>query len=182
MFRTDLPGRSQSREVEFSQGFLESFFAKVNVNGSNGCHEWTASTGKPGYGHQWIWIDGKKTCRDAHQIRWMIEHGREPKGVVRHSCDNKRCVNIRHLRDGTYQDNSHDALRSGAISRTLDAIKVKSILAELSGGKLVPHIAHAMGISTGVIKSMLRGKHWAPVTGITKRPAKGYSDQFSLAF
>lgn len=183
MFRTDLPGRSQGREVEFTEAFVESFFAKVEVRGVDECHEWKASTGKPGYGHMWTVIGGKKTCRDAHQIRWMIEHGREPKGVVRHSCDNKRCVNIRHLRDGSYQDNSHDALRSGAISRTLDAVKVKSILADISAGRLVPHIAHAMGISTSVIKSMLRGKHWAPVTGITMCPASGrYADQFSFAF
>lgn len=33
--------------------------------------------------------------------------------VVRHTCDNKCCINVQHLKYGTVQDNVHDAMCSG---------------------------------------------------------------------
>ena len=40
---------------------------------------------------------------------WILKKGKIPKGmIVRHKCDNPRCININHLVLGTPKDNSRD--------------------------------------------------------------------------
>lgn len=50
----------------------------------------------------------------AHRIAWMIEHGDIPKHLmVRHKCNNARCINHEHLELGTHADNMQDRQTSG---------------------------------------------------------------------
>lgn len=45
----------------------------------------------------------------AYKQLYELVHGPIKKGnVVRHLCGNKRCVNIRHLKEGTHSDNRLD--------------------------------------------------------------------------
>jgi hypothetical protein len=44
---------------------------------------------------------------------WFYEKGIFPTGVIIHSCDNRKCVNIDHLRDGTQYENIHDMIDKG---------------------------------------------------------------------
>lgn len=70
------------------------------------CWPWTGSLNK-GYGV--VTVAGSKV-RIAHDVAWEVHHGRSlPKGmVIRHSCDNPRCVNPAHLLLGTHGDNNRD--------------------------------------------------------------------------
>lgn len=59
-----------------------------------------------GYGHIMI----NKKLYKAHKIAyylhtgiWIIKYGL-------HKCDNKRCINPRHVYEGTQTDNMHDAM------------------------------------------------------------------------
>ena len=47
--------------------------------------------------------------KKAHRVAWELVNGPIPEGyVVRHMCDNKLCVNTKHLKLGTVCDNNND--------------------------------------------------------------------------
>lgn len=80
----------------------------------SGCHEWTGTRNRQGYGVVCIAIDKKPTGIPAPRLQWMHCHGEIPEGmVVMHTCDNPCCVNPDHLRLGTYGDNINDCVAKG---------------------------------------------------------------------
>jgi hypothetical protein len=86
----------------------ERFWEKVDKSGD--CWIWTASVMKTGYGC--IRID-KRTTR-AHRVAYELTNGPIPEGLLlRHTCDNRRCVNPDHLVPGDHKDNTQDALDRG---------------------------------------------------------------------
>lgn len=54
----------------------------------------------------------------AYRCAWELEFGEIPgKLLVCHKCDNKLCINVKHLFLGTHQENSNDAILKGRTSR-----------------------------------------------------------------
>lgn len=71
-------------------------------NSETGCIEWTGLLNYKGYGS--IYADG--TMMGAHRFAWMQENGAIPEGmVIDHTCWNRACVNVAHLRLATPQQN-----------------------------------------------------------------------------
>jgi hypothetical protein len=175
--------RQLRRKTVFTEEFIGRFNAKREIRGADECWPWKASTGGSGYPHMWCVIEGKRTCRDGHQIAWMIEHGREPIGSILHRCNNKLCTNDSHLKEGTQLENNHDAMRDGLIACKIDAAKASSIVIERQAGAMVIELAGKHGVKSRQIRKVLEGKAWAPVTGIHKRPSlqtSTYQLQFDL--
>lgn len=55
----------------------------------------------------------KKTVR-GHRYEWSKVNGPIPKGtVIKHSCDNRGCVNLNHLELGTQSDNLKEMYERG---------------------------------------------------------------------
>jgi hypothetical protein len=80
-----------------------TFLAKVNKTDT--CWEWTGCLDNEGYGR----FGQTLTHRKAYQL-WK---GEIPKGnVIRHLCNNRKCVNPEHLASGTQKDNVADMLRT----------------------------------------------------------------------
>ncbi len=91
----------------------ERFWRCVDVdNDQEKCWPWTRGRDKDGYGKfQLPTADGQRHLR-AHRYAFFLERGEWPP-QVRHSCDNPRCCNPRHLVGGTAKDNAADAIRRG---------------------------------------------------------------------
>ena len=63
-------------------------------------------------GYVYLTVAGKKVY--AHRHAYEQAHGPIPAGlVVRHKCDNRRCINPDHLEVGTNADNTQDMMTRG---------------------------------------------------------------------
>lgn len=65
-----------------------------------------------GYATAWVKKDGKKLPTTKHRRVHYEATGEWPQ-VVRHKCDNPRCINPDHLEGGTHLDNMQDMVGRG---------------------------------------------------------------------
>lgn len=102
----------------------QRFFNRFQVNGESGCWEWVGPLSAGGYGVIAGKIGGNRLVPAgvnmlAHRVSWLIHNGKIPDGegahgtVVMHTCDNRKCVNPKHLRLGTQGDNVKDMIVKG---------------------------------------------------------------------
>lgn len=139
-----------------------------SVKRDNGCIEYRGDSGlKHKYGLVSITIDGKRKSVPAHRAMWMALNNifDLPRNVViRHNCDNPRCVNGEHLLDGTHKNNHQDKL-----DRNRNANKYKphtrqckfddaTVLAIKSASGKLKWIAEKFGTTTGYVSKLRNGK------------------------
>lgn len=87
----------------------EAFLARTEPLLWSGCVVWTGTTSPKGYGQ--MWSAGRLV--QAHRWAWEQEHGGIPEGMlIDHTCWNRACCNVEHLRLATPQENQQN--RSGA--------------------------------------------------------------------
>lgn len=67
---------------------------------------------KDGYGSTVRHISGERKYVRMHRAMFFDVHGYWPR-VVRHTCDNPRCINPHHLVPGTVADNNRDRATRG---------------------------------------------------------------------
>ncbi len=138
------------------------FWHYVTVTGEDDCWHWLASCGNHGYGQLASRGHGPLA---VHRFSYELHKGPIPKGMlVRHTCDNKWCVNPGHLVLGTYADNSRDAVVRQAINRgekngrgKLTEQQAAAILVDTRRGCV---IAREYGISEQNICNIRKGRSW----------------------
>ena len=129
------------------------------------CRNWTGYINSNGYGEGWF---NGRTQR-AHRIAWQLYFGDIPKGLcVLHRCDNRRCVNPKHLFLGSVSDNNRDKITKGrhrfgvsngeANGRAkLTEAQVQSIVRSHESGRTLGRI---YGIHYTHINRIKRGINW----------------------
>lgn len=121
------------------------------------CLLWPFSVGSSGYGGVAI----LKKFHYAHRYMCQLAHGEPPteKHHARHSCNNPRCVNPRHLSWGTSSDNQFDRKSRGRPRFKLTPEKVAEIRAH-KGIELVTVTAARYGVTEVTIRHIQSGKTW----------------------
>ena len=82
--------------VDDIQDLKVRLFSKVTTS-ADGCHIWNGAISSRGNGS--ISFRGKSIT--AHKAAWLVEYGTMPTSPMFHGCDNKRCVNLSHIRTAT---------------------------------------------------------------------------------
>ncbi len=107
----------------------------------------------------------------AHRLMCEAAHGPAPAdSVAMHSCNNKWCVNPRHLSWGTVRQNSSDAIAAGLTPRgerkrkaKLTDNLVRSARADRARGMTFEALAKKYGIAKGAIWHAVNGTQWSHV-------------------
>ena len=145
----------------------ELFWPRVDKRGDGECWNWTGTLQGGGYGH--FGSAGKTYL--AHRFSYTLAKGEIPEGmVVRHTCDNPKCVNPSHLLVGTHQDNSNDAVERGRTARgersgvaKLTEADVVEIRARYADGQSMSGIARDLGASRDSVRAVAEGRTWRHV-------------------
>lgn len=111
------------------------------INEDTGCWECVSHILSDGAKYPSLYREGRR--RDAHRYIYELRHGaiNNSKLLVRHTCDNRHCINPKHLILGTHKDNTQDAVKRGRMTKG-----VRSHFAKLTEDD-VRQIRAAKGIS-----------------------------------
>ncbi|MFC9769157.1 HNH endonuclease signature motif containing protein [Rhodococcus jostii] len=128
----------------------------------NGCIVWTAYCLPNGYGH---FGDGTATFL-AHRWMYQYVHGvkLEPGQFILHSCDNRPCVNVDHLRVGTAKENTRDMDERNR-RNPKGAVGVRNNMAKLNDAEVLKIRARYKG--GGVTYTSLAAEYGMTKTGMS---------------
>lgn len=129
------------------------------------------------YGYSYISLMGVSI--KAHRAAYAAVHGEIPDGVmIRHTCDNRRCMNPEHLVAGTHDDNMRDMKERGRSNRgkpvyknrgdlnknsKLDVSDVLAIRARATDGETHTSIAEDYGLSIRHVGNIVAKNRWAHI-------------------
>lgn len=129
------------------------------------CWEWTGGVARHNKPYGVFIID--KKCWRTHRLSYMWATGKIPVLDVLHSCDNPRCVNPKHLSEGTTQENTRQRVERG---RTicgerhklayLTADIIRNIRDMATKGMTHKEIQIKYGISNSHIKRIINRESW----------------------
>ena len=147
----------------------EKFYRKITYAGT--CIEWQGYIDDDGYGSFQFRYRGRKYKIRAHRACHLLcGHSLKPSDVLRHTCDNPRCVNPQHLRAGTHTDNVADRVgrgRSASGSKhgraKLTPAKVRQIRRRYKKGELLTSLADEYGIDRTTVKAVIDRRTWRSV-------------------
>jgi transcriptional regulator with XRE-family HTH domain len=164
---------------------LASLLERSTRNRATGCMEWARGRQASGYGY--LWYVGDKWL--AHRLSWHLAFGPIPAGkLVCHTCDNRTCINPKHLFLGTYQDNAKDMIQKGRAPIRKGAKSAANKLTEsqvreiISSPEAMSVLAKRHGVSQPTISQIKSGKRWAHIEGervLVKHYAAGRRNGFA---
>lgn len=135
--------------------------------------------GKSMYGYGICSVGGTKGPASRHMCR--LAHGEPPfeDAHAAHACGNRACVNPRHLRWATAEENAADKEIHGTLLRGSEVgnsrLTAEQAIAIYSDDRPVSEIAKEHSCTTGHVWTIKRGITWAHATGHKEgdKPRKG---------
>ena len=148
--------------MKLSPTLSQRFRDKCGRRTNEGCIPWAGSITNAGYGVMSI---ATGIVRGAHVVAWFLKHGRWPEGILRHTCDHKRCVNTDHMVEGTHSQNHQDAFERGFrrhgeqhwFSRLTDA-QANAIRQRRAAGERSVDLAREFGVHVDTIWRISSGR------------------------
>ena len=150
------------------------------TDGPDSCYLWKGYFSGSGYAQ--LYANGKK--QGVSRLLWELKRGPIPPGqVVRHSCDNPRCVRLEHLSLGSQKDNMQDAVqrrriasgsRSGTHKKSLSNADgrakineelVRKIRKRLENGATPAQLATEYDVPAWTIANIRYRRSWRHVGG-----------------
>lgn len=125
--------------------------------------------GKVGTGKGYAQRSRNNRMRYMHRLAYADAHGLDElklEGVVRHTCDNPRCINPAHLILGSHMDNSADMVNRG---RANPPRGIRSANCKLTEAQVIyireaegkqKDIAAQFGIGQDQVSRIKGGKRW----------------------
>ena len=151
----------------------DRFWSKVNKNGpiqdhmDTPCWEYMGRQTEKGYCR----VQYQKQRTYVHRVSYLLTHGSLTEGMmILHDCDNPRCCNPSHLREGTHRDNMDDKIKRGTglgtnkgrppVNRKLTPDQVRYIRTRPFPQR---QLCVMMGVSRDVIKKIQTGKSYTDI-------------------
>ena len=134
---------------------LYKILAKTNFNPNSNCFEWLGALNTDGYPR--AVVDGNSNAK-LHRVVFELAKGFLPE-VVRHSCDNPKCLNPNHLLAGTARQNTLDRHERGRNAKTRGRPSRKLVEQIWSDRALgTTDLSRKYGMSKNVVKGIKSGK------------------------
>lgn len=167
---------------------LVTWFYNQKVVSETDCWEWTGVL-NGGYGH--LSVKGKRILAHRFSLQIALERQIPSNLEVRHMCNNSKCINPEHLKEGTHSDNMNDMVLSGRQARgKMLSDKLRGISHPKTSGakngraKLTEEdvieirnssnsqctLAIQYGVNRGHIRSIQTYKSWTTVTKVALPP------------
>lgn len=135
----------------------DRFWSKVDQSGGpDSCWTWTAARDPSGYGKFGL---GQGKTVNSHRQAFELANGRKPYGLVCHSCDNRPCVNPKHLSEGSHSSNRQECVergRNGPRKSKLSAIQMTEIRHLCGIGMSQRKVAKVFGIGHHTVGRVLK--------------------------
>lgn len=164
--------------IRISEADLVRFMGSVAPADDRACWDWGGTINGSGYGILYLVGSGRpRTQVLAHRLSWMLANKKNipDAQMMRHDCDNPKCVNPHHLRPGTAKDNAGDAKSRGRLKGTrhskakgedsgrskLTEDAVRSIRERYAaGGVTQKELGAEYGVTKSTICGVLNGRVW----------------------
>lgn len=92
-------------------GVTDEWFSQQLDKNLSGCWEWKRCLSRKGYGQ--FRHDGKTYYTHRYVLEKKLGRSIRSKHMACHSCNNRRCCNPDHIREGTAKENTQDMLDAG---------------------------------------------------------------------
>lgn len=149
--------------IRARRGALAEFMARAIAFSGDDCLLWPYNISNRGYPQ----ITINRDVFTVHRLVCKAAHGEPPQDDLHaaHRCNNRRCVNPRHLywatRGQNEQDKSKCPIRAAASGRKLSPQKVIDARSRHRSGHSILSIAKSLGVHHKTAENAILGKTWS---------------------